>query len=452
MVLAQYNDTFWYPNGTLAPSIPVRIFPLNSNILAPLFADLAGTVPLPNPLTTSGTGAISFYAEQGEYWMHADTEAFQIAVGLTPVTPGELAALQAEIDAVEVEVDVLQTGLSTVQGDVTSLEGDMTTAQADIAALQTAIEVTEKVAASTLSTGVAAGGEINVNGVSSSAIDIASLVGYVTSFDIDPFNPVITRIEYPGGTVEMDAGALARTATAWLMDENMVITQQATPPTNSQRRTHMFLGVTAQVGGVIIVDQTLQTILQQPANQLGDLMNSLGAFNISGNLISPNGVNLMVNQSAGTMFAQSFNHFAGPVQTNDPHVNTTVAQTPVNFRYATRDPNTPFGTLRNTIDVANYDNAGVVTPIGGGVNSSTIHRVYLFANNTANEQIAIQYGQTVYGSLTNAVNAIGAGTFIQNPFMNAAALLAYIAVTRTATNLTDVTQAVFVTAGKFATP
>lgn len=438
MAIAQYTDKFWYPDGTLATNIAVRIFPLNSNILAPLFANLAGTVPLGNPLTTSGTGTVSFFAEEGEYWMHADSESFRIAVGLPPVTPGELAALQAEIDAVEV--------------DVMSLQIDMGTAQVDITALQAAIEVTEKAAASTLSTGVSAGGEINVNGVSSSAIDISPLVGYVTSFDIDPFNPVITRIEYPGGTVEMDAGALARTATAWLMDENMAITQQATPPTNSQRRTHMFLGVTAQVGGVIIVDQTLQTILQQPANQLGDLMNSLGAFNISGNLISPNGANLMVNQSAGTMFAQSFNHFAGPVQTNDPHVSTTVAQTPANFRYATRNPNIPFGVLRNTIDVANYDNAGVVTPIGGGVNSSTIHRVYLFANNTANEQIAIQYGQTVYGSLTNAVNAIGAGTFVENPFMNAAALRGYIAVTRTATNLTDPTQAVFVAAGKFATP
>src|SRR5688500_4350765 len=102
MAIAQYTDKFWYPDGTLATNIAVRIFPLNSNILAPLFANLAGTVPLDNPLTTSGTGTISFYAEQGEYWMHADSESFRIAVGLTPVTPGELAALQAEIDAVEV--------------------------------------------------------------------------------------------------------------------------------------------------------------------------------------------------------------------------------------------------------------------------------------------------------------------------------------------------------------
>lgn len=431
MAIAQYTDKFWYPDGTLATSIAVRIFPLNSNILAPLFTDLAATVPLDNPLTTSGTGDISFFAEEGEYWMHADTESFRIAVGLTPVTPGAFATLQSEVDAVEVDI-------TTLEAAVVNLEGD--------------IDVTNKAAASTLSTGVSGGGEFSVNGVSPSAIDIAPLVGYITSFDIDPLNPVITRIEYPGGTVEMDAGALSRTATAWLMDENMVVTQQAFPPSNTQRRTHLFLGITAQVGGIIIVDQTLQTILQQPANQLSDLMNALGAFNISGNLISPNGVNLMVNHSAGTLFAQSFNHFAGPIQTNDPHVSTTVAQTPANFRYANRDANAVFGPLRNTIDVANYDNAGVITPIGGGANASTIHRVYMFANNTANEQIAIQYGQTVYASLSAAVNAVGSGTFVQNPLMNAAAMLGYICVIRTATNLTDTAQAVFVTAGKFATP
>jgi hypothetical protein len=78
--------------------------------------------------------------------------------------------------------------------------------------------------------------------------------------------------------------------------------------------------------------------------------------------------------------------------------------------------------------------------------------VYLFANNTANEQIAIQYGQTVHTSLSAAVDAVGAGTFVENPLMNAAAMLGYICVTRSATDLSNLTQAVFVTAAKFAAP
>lgn len=508
MALAQYSDLFWYPSGALAAGVAVRIFPHDSNILAPLFTDATGTVPLANPLTTSPTGTIVFWAEAGLYWMHADSESFEIGVGLTPDDPDAIENLQAavlqlqgdmtavegdvttlessmvtvqgDVTALEGDVSALQTDVATVQGDVTVLEGAMTTAQGDITALESAVTTlqgdmaavegdvaslqgdvaalqaglsdVEAMAATSVSTGISAGGDISVNGLNPAAIDIAPFEGYFTDFSTDPFNPVITRIEYPGTTVAMDAAALLRTATAWLMDSDLNIIQQATPPTNEQRRTHIFIGVTAQVGGIIIVDQSLPVILQQPADQFTDLLTSLGAFSISGNRVTPNGANLMINQSSGQLFSQAFNHFAGAVQTNDPHVSTTIAQTPASFRYVTSTSST-FGLITNLIDVANFDVGGVVTAIGGGAGSSTIHRVYLFPNNTATEQIAIQYGMTTYSSLAAAADRIGAGvSFTPNPLMRAAALIGYIAVTRTATNLSDPAQAVFVAAGKFATP
>ena len=397
MVIAQYTDKFWYPSGALATGVQVRVFPLTSNILAPLFANQAGTIPVANPLTTDATGSVSFFAEEGEYWLHADSESFRISVGSPRVDPQELAA-------------------------------------------------------ATLSTGIVAGGDISVNASSPSAIDISPFTGYITDFTADPFNPSITRIVFPGVVgLEMDAGSLARTTTSWLMDANQVITQVGSPSSNADRRTHIRIGVTAQVGGNIIVDQSIPVILQQPANQFSDLMTALGPFNISGNRLTPNGVNLMINHAAGKLWADAFNHFVGPVQTNDPHVSTTMAQTPAQYRYTTRS-STVFGALRNTIDVANYDVGGVITPIPGGANTSTIHRVYIFPTNTAADQLVIQYGQTAYSSLANAVAAIGAGTFVQHPLLFNAALLGYIAVTRTATDLSNPAQAVFVHAGKFATP
>ncbi len=397
MVMAQYTDKFWFPTGTLAVGVAVRVFPLTSNVLASLFANQAGTIPLPNPLTTDGTGSVSFFAEEGEYWLHADSEAFQISVGSPRVDPQELAA-------------------------------------------------------ATLSTGIIAGGDISVNAGSPSAVDIAPFTAYITDLSTDPFNPSIQRISFPGVVgLEMDAGSLARSATSWLMDADQNIIQQGTASTNEQRRTHVMIGVTAQVGGIIIVDQSLPVILQQPANQFSDLINALGPFVISGNRITPNGVNLQFNHASGQLWANAFNHFSGTVQTNDPHVSTTIAQTPASFRYTTQS-SAVFGPLTTFVDVANYDVGGVVTPIPGGANVSTIHRVYIFPNNTATEQLVIQYGQTTYSSLANAVAAIGAGTFVQHPLMSAAALLGYIAVTRTATDLSNVTQAVIVHAGKFATP
>ena len=442
MAIAGYNELFWYPTGSIAANVTARVFPLSSNTFAPIFADAAGTVPLANPTTTNAAGRLIFWAEEGEYWVHIDTETFMVSVGLPPVTPGEIAAIQADVAA-------LQGDMTAVEGDVTTLQGQMAAALADIVALETDVNDLMQV---TLSSGIVAGGDISVNAGSPSAIDISPFIGYITDFTADPFNPSITRVDFPGAVgVEMDAGALGRTITSWLMDANQVITQVPSPTSNEQRRTHIRLGLTAQVGGVITIDQSLPVIMQQPANQLSDLMVSLGPFRVSGALIAPNGANLMVNVSAGQIFSQAFNHFVGPVQTNNPHVSATAAQTPAQYRYTT-STSTTFGVLRNTIDVANYAPGGVVTPIPGGAGVSTIHRVYLFPANAAVDQLIIQYGANTYSSLTNAVAAIGSGVFTPNPMLTDATLIGYIAATRTAVNLSDPTQATFVNAGKFATP
>lgn len=397
MPIRQFTRQFWFPSGVLAANLPARVFPLDSNALAILYTDGTGTVQLPNPLTTDVNGTVSFWAEEGEYWIHIDAEVFRYSVG--------------------------------------SPDADLF-----------------EVSAGSMSTGVLSGGELSANVGNPAALDIAPLTGYIVDEVTDPDSPALTRVRTVALTVAMDAPSLARTATWWLMDAAGVVTQQGTRPTNTQRRTHLTLGVTAQEAGVIFVDQSLPVIVAQPMNQLADLMDALGGFSIAGNLITPNGVNLMINQSAGTMFSRAFNHFAGPVLTRDPHVSTTQAQAPAQFRYVT-STSAMFGPLVNTVDVANFDNAGVITPVGGGAGASTVHRVWLFATNAAVNQLAIQYGQTTYASLTAAVDSIGQSGYVVNPLMQpSGALLAHIVVTRTATNLSDIAQCRIFQAGKFASP
>ena len=394
MALAQYSDTFWFPSGILAASLSATVFPRGNSAPAQLWADAAGTVPLPNPLNTSPTGVLTFFAAVGEYWIHLDTETFLVDVGM-----------------------------SQEQSD--------------------------------LSTGIASGGQINPNALDPIAIDIEPFIGYISSVNqVGPQSPSIVRVDFPATTVQLDAAAQTRGITWWLVDASQNIVQQATIPTNEQWRSHVILGASfldLTVGQIAQV-QSLPVILPQVGNQLNDLMISLGSFSISGNQISPNGANLSINKAAGVIFARSFNHYASGVLTNNPHVNVSPALTVAPFRRVIRGLLPPATPVVTTIDPANYDLNGVLTPIGGGANNSTIQRIYLFANDNINNRIVIQYGQTIYSSLANAVNAIGAGTFIPNQVSAVGTLIGWIAVIRTATNLSDTTQAVFVNAGKFALP
>lgn len=395
MALAQYSDRFWFPSGVLATSVPARVFLLGSNTLATLYTDVTGTTTLSNPLNTDASGQLAFWAEEGEYWIHLDTESFRVSVG----SPN---------------LDVFEAATAAI------------------------------------STGVISGGQITVNAGNPLAIDISPMVGYVVDTATDPVRPTAVRVSTPALTVPLDAAALLRTITWWLADSTGVVIQQAATPTPEQRRTHILLGATAQDGASIYIDLSLPVILQQPANQLADLMDSLGTFRVSGVNVTPNGANLMLNLSAGTMFARSFGHFSGGVQTNNPHLASIASQTPAFWSYSLRNT-TVFPPKVNIIDPTRYDNAGVLTLVGGGSNRATIQRLY-GGPHDPNNQFAIQYDQTVYSSLSAAVDSIGAGTFIENPNLQTTALLAYIAVIHTATNLSDPTQAVIIRAGKFASP
>lgn len=392
MALARYSKRFWFPNGVLATNITARVFPEGSNGLASLFTDATGTTPLANPTTTSGTGFLTFWAESGNYWIHLDTEAFYAEVG-------------------------------------------MSQEQAD------------------LSTGIASGGELNPNAGNPAAIDILALDGYIVDYLPDNQSvPTITRVKTNDQTVALDAASLLRTVTWWLMDSAGTVIQQGTTPTPAQRRTHLVLGVTTFFGGSVVVVQTLPTILSQPVNQLADLMDGLGPFVISGCQVTANGVNLMIDQASGEMLARAFSHYISGVRTNNPHDVVVPGQSPSQFRYITQS-GTVFGALVNTVDVANFDNAGVITPIGGGSNTSSVHRLFLFGTGEASTQLAFQYGQTTHSSLSAAVNSIGQSGFVVNPLIvRNGALLAYVVATRTATDLSDPAQAVIVAAGKFAAP
>lgn len=418
MVLPQYSDTYWFPNGALAVNTPAVVFPINSNAPASLFSDAAGTIPLPNPLPTDAFGVLTFYAAAGSYWIHIDTESFDVTIPPPPSGP------------------FLPLSGGTVTGNLGLVTGNVN------------VDVAQALSAS-VSTGVIYGGQMT--GVGTSTVTFAAMKGYIVDYVSNPANPTVQLVNMPL-TVHPLAGAeLTRTVNWWMCDAAGVVTSQPARPTDAERRTKIQIGVTGSVigPGTLFNVQTTPVVLQQQAEQFADLLYALGPFSKQGNIVSANGANLLMNKSSGEVFAASFAYPTTPASPN--HV-VSPAETPMMFRYSTRVSGSQ-GPLTTTFDPANYDVGGVITPVPGGANTSTITRVYLFGTGTATAQLALQYGQNFYSSLTAGVDAIGAGTFIENPdYFGIGILIGYIVAVKSATALNNPAQAVFVRAGKFAVP
>lgn len=148
MALAQYSELFWFPSGELAASVTARVFLHSSNTFATLWGDAGGTVPLANPLSTSTAGRLEFWVEEGEYWVHIDSEAFEIAVGAATES-ATLADIAAAVSAHSADTTDVHGITSTA--DLETQAGAQTKANAAQTAAITAAatDATNKVTAHT---------------------------------------------------------------------------------------------------------------------------------------------------------------------------------------------------------------------------------------------------------------------------------------------------------------
>lgn len=69
--LAHYRELWWHPDGTLAVGDRVTIFHRLTATVVPLFSDVGGTIPVPNPAVIGPGGILDFYAEADDYWFYA---------------------------------------------------------------------------------------------------------------------------------------------------------------------------------------------------------------------------------------------------------------------------------------------------------------------------------------------------------------------------------------------
>lgn len=140
MALAPYSEMYWHVDESLAVNARYDVFPRFTNVHAPLFSDQAGTLPLPNPGVTNGAGFITFFVENGDYWVHINGQAFYVIIDLDPnlthvwpstfrweqLAPASVWVINHGLNSFP-GVDTLDTLNQILEGDVQHLDDDTLT-------------------------------------------------------------------------------------------------------------------------------------------------------------------------------------------------------------------------------------------------------------------------------------------------------------------------------------
>lgn len=299
---------------------------------------------------------------------------------------------------------------------------------------RTNVELANRVVNS-LSMGLISGGQLSIN-VDNTKFDVSAGKGVLIDNYTDPDNPVVTYVTWGAFTAVVPTYLLTNTASHILIQSNGTIRQQTNYPTADEHRDYIYLG---QLGHTNLT--TINAVINKPevavspGDQLRDLEDFVGIIN-TGNLVTANGANLSIDKSEGYLHAPGINFQPSTTLANRKNPNTKyfASQVLATIRRRTQTGNGATGVT--TIDPANYDVAGTITALSGV--KYTNQRVFL----TTAGNIVVQYGQTEYNTMAQAVASINRESFVV--FTNVADNsfpIAVISVRSTATDLSDPNQA-----------
>lgn len=272
--------------------------------------------------------------------------------------------------------------------------------------------------------------------LSNTTFSVAPVEGYVA---INAGVNDIISVNYSGISSTTTPYINTSISTYVLVNSASTLVLQSTYPTPQQRRENIFLGRIAHPDKTSIVTANNTTdFIFSPMSALRDMFTPIPLINESiGTTYSAS--TLGIQTTGGNLWGLGINFPTNPL---DPDRVIYAGAAPATFQYRTQTG----GTYSNTtlIDPGYYDNTGVRTAIVGV--KATNQRVYLFPAG----QIRIQYGQTQYTTLTDAVSGLISEPFVtfENNRVNAI-LIGVISVLSTATDLSNSLQAFFHSVSKF---
>jgi len=292
------------------------------------------------------------------------------------------------------------------------------------------------------STGLHTGALLSV-GVTQGTFNISAGEGMFIDSNTDHENTHNTfqKVTISARTNEAVTNIATQPVTYISVDKDDNVIQRGAFPTPEQRRNEIFLGVVVHSNNVdVLLVNNLQVTANDVGAQLTDVMEVLGFLKLSGNEISPNGANLSINKSAGTLFKRGGNYATNK---KDPHTITSASQVGATFRYRNQD--SAEGLDISELDPTTYDNNGVITEVPAN-NDATIQKVFMFPSSA----IRVQRGQTVYANFSSALEAVGKEAFNVEPNISMnGILLATIVIRKDCTDLTNSAKCQIFTSSKF---
>lgn len=283
-----------------------------------------------------------------------------------------------------------------------------------------------------LPTGFVSGWELSIDPLDNTKFRINVGGGVVTDFtDVFNIKPTIkqTSVMMSGLSPQFLA---THPASYIAFDKDLNVVQSSSPFTNQQRRTLIILGSVIHSNNINVnVTNEIKAPIVAPTNQLHDFILAVGAMNLNGNEIVPNGNNLNINITAGSIWKMGIN-------ANDlynPHILGFSLRTAPTFAYRLRN-STEYASSA-LLDPLNYDLNGVRTSLSNN-NRWSIQRFYLFQSGL----VRAQYGQAEYSSYQNAVNALLSEPFsTEQNIKDNGLIIARIIMKKTCTNLLSDIQA-----------
>lgn len=175
--------------------------------------------------------------------------------------------------AVQNSVNITSTGLVTHDGSgnfngrtIAGTTGGVTVANGTGVSGNPTINLDVEAQVS-LNTGLITGGILSV-GTPPNKFSVSDGNGVIVDCTTDPAVPTITKVAWTGETDIVVSGIAAQLITFILIDNTGSVLQQATAPTQTQRRTHIPLGVVVHVD-LVNVDTVNNE--QQPCINMGQI-------------------------------------------------------------------------------------------------------------------------------------------------------------------------------------